>query len=543
MTLEEEYQLSCYEEVTRLHEKKEIYLVRHNLTGELCVKKKLSVYNGTVYRKLQQMHVSQIPKIHVCIEDENQLILIEEYIHGKTLKEHLDEEGVLKEPVAIVKMLELCDILESLHNCEPPMIHRDIKPSNIMVSMDGVLKLIDFNATKEYDSEKSVDTFFMGTIDYAAPEQYGFGQSDPRTDIYGCGIMLNMLLTGTFPRERLYDGAVGNVIGRCVSIDPKERYQSVMELRIDLQKVLSLQAEYVSTRKKNPNSFRESYVFRRLAGVMIAILCVGVIGIGGGLLLKQPKEEKDSNKNTFTYKNEELEGAKDTVEDEPVIDEEEEQDKAVDAGAEEKTTIGSDAVATYISVPVKLINYSGHHVSSIYPREDGTSERKESIIDEMTPSGYTSTGDFWFMRKQECLYDFDVEVMDALNRREVIQWTTENVDISDFTIEGITVVLYDENMYMYHSEDYVLPGSDYYYVTSGVMDDLTTEQARLARYEIYARHGVIFEDTGLQAYFESKAWYEGKVPEDEFMDSTLSAAEKANITNLEGYENGGPIGV
>lgn len=79
---------------------------------------------------------------------------------------------------------QLCAVVRVLHEQKPIIIHRDIKPSNVMLSADGVIKLIDFDASKDFTPDEKRDTELIGTFNYAAPEQYGFASSDPRTDIY-----------------------------------------------------------------------------------------------------------------------------------------------------------------------------------------------------------------------------------------------------------------------------------------------------------------------------------------------------------------------
>ena len=75
----------------------------------------------------------------------------------------------------------------------------------------------------------------MGTEGFAAPEQYGFGQSDARTDLYACGIVLNLMLTGCFPKERLAEGVYGKVIQKCIRLEPAMRYQTAAELMRELE--------------------------------------------------------------------------------------------------------------------------------------------------------------------------------------------------------------------------------------------------------------------------------------------------------------------
>ena len=208
MTLEEKYQLSLYEKVTRLSDDKQIWLVKNIETNEIYVRKELLLYNFEVYAQLKEKQFDNIPKVIECVEEENRLIVIEEYIHGKTLETVMEE---------------------------PPIIHRDIKPSNIIFSSDGVVKLIDFNAARELRAEQNEDTRLMGTRRFAAPEQYGFGQSDPRTDIYALGITFYYMLTGDYPDSGKYAGKYYDIITKCIQLAKEDRYPTVDELRKVIQ--------------------------------------------------------------------------------------------------------------------------------------------------------------------------------------------------------------------------------------------------------------------------------------------------------------------
>lgn len=235
MTLEEKYQVSCYQEIARLQEEKEIYLVRHMETGEFFVKKVVEIYSRSIYERIMELKVKHIPQIFLLVEDNGKLIVIEEYIHGDSLDRLLKTNGLMPENQVVQIALAVCDILQCLHYHQIPIIHRDIKPSNIMLSKDGVVKLIDFNAAKEVDAEKSEDTRLMGTIDFAAPEQYGFGQSSPRTDIYALGVTMNYMLTGDYPKNKLWNGKLKKVIQKCTMMNSEERYQDVRQLKKALQ--------------------------------------------------------------------------------------------------------------------------------------------------------------------------------------------------------------------------------------------------------------------------------------------------------------------
>ena len=238
MTLEEEYELSCYKELTELCAGKESYIVKNINDGKIYVKKKVKLYNKELLLRLKELDIKDVPKIYLCVEDGEKLTVIEEYIHGETLYEYQKKNGLFKEREAAEIICRLCDILSQLHSFNPPIIHRDIKPMNVMISNDGVVKLIDFDAARENIEGEVEDTYLMGTKEFAAPEQYGFGQSDARTDIYALGIMLNVMLTGEVPKNRVYGNdskALTKVIKKCIMLAPDKRYRNVKELKRNLQ--------------------------------------------------------------------------------------------------------------------------------------------------------------------------------------------------------------------------------------------------------------------------------------------------------------------
>lgn len=111
----------------------------------------------------------------------------------------------------------------------------DIKPSNIIVGLDDKVKFIDFDIAREYNDAGIKDTELLGTAGYAAPEQFGFAQTDVRTDIYAFGILYNYLLTGKHIQDKFYDGTAGDIISKCISIDPVKRYQNAKEVKEALQ--------------------------------------------------------------------------------------------------------------------------------------------------------------------------------------------------------------------------------------------------------------------------------------------------------------------
>lgn len=231
MTLEEESRLSFYRELTVLDEKKNIVLVQDIRNSELCVKKTIDIYSRDVYEQLASVRIEGVPAVKECVADEGKLIVVEEYVQGRSLKQVLDEQGLLNEEQAYDIAVQLADILVRLHQLEPAIVHRDIKPSNIIIEKNGHVNLIDFNAARHVNADKNEDTRMLGTVYFAAPEQFGFGQSDERTDIYGLGATINYIMTGDKPGAGIAECRFSDILKKCLMVDAKDRYQSAAELR------------------------------------------------------------------------------------------------------------------------------------------------------------------------------------------------------------------------------------------------------------------------------------------------------------------------
>lgn len=237
MGLEEEYRLSCYEELTEMGQNPKVHLVKEVMTGDILIKKEIPAEVVPVYQKLKRKEIQGIPKIYDLIKNGKKAFVIEAYIHGSSLEKLLEQKGSLESQEAAAIALDVCRILRRLHEQEKPVIHRDIKPSNLMISMEGTVYIIDFDAARVYSKEKQKDTQLLGTKRYAPPEQYGLGQTDVRSDLYALGVTLNVMMTGAYPDEQLPEGIIGDIISRCVRWDPEERYQTAKELEKDLEKI------------------------------------------------------------------------------------------------------------------------------------------------------------------------------------------------------------------------------------------------------------------------------------------------------------------
>lgn len=158
-------------------------------------------------------------------------VLIEEYIEGKTLQQLIDEKSTIFTPERVYEITRsLCDILKPIHQSK--IVHRDISASNVMYSFDNQIYLIDFGNSRTVKNKQTADTEYIGTQYYAAPEQFGFSQSDYRTDIFAIGILCNVLLTGgKYPYEQLCRGYFSKVVKRCTAVKPKDRYRNVRCLK------------------------------------------------------------------------------------------------------------------------------------------------------------------------------------------------------------------------------------------------------------------------------------------------------------------------
>lgn len=209
------------------NEKSEIILLEHK-ESRVRIIKRTFCGNPEVYKALLNHRIDSIPKIFHVSENDNKVIVFEEYINGITLSELLQEELYNEKSVRKI-ICELCDVLAILHGHR--IIHRDIKPENIMIDKKQNFKLIDFDSARIYKPYYPKDTEYLGTVGYAAPEQYGDTQTDSRADIYSVGVLINVLLTGKLPTVQLYGGDMGKVIEKCIQVNPDRRYQTAEELK------------------------------------------------------------------------------------------------------------------------------------------------------------------------------------------------------------------------------------------------------------------------------------------------------------------------
>ena len=179
--------------------------------------------DGLPYRLLESHSHRLWPKILYCAEEPGETVAVEEFVSGVSLRARLEAAEFLTEAEAARALPFVCDGLSVLHGLG--VVHRDIKPSNLILVEDGTLRLIDFDAARTQKEDQSEDTALLGTKGYAPPEQFGYGQTDARSDIYALGVTMKKMLGPD------YRGALLPVLEKCTELDPKRRYASARELK------------------------------------------------------------------------------------------------------------------------------------------------------------------------------------------------------------------------------------------------------------------------------------------------------------------------
>jgi len=230
--LTEEYELL---EVLSSTDEDETLLIKNRQDGTLavakCYRKTGILYEYSEPEGLRKLNAFPMPRYLAEYRNDDMRCVVREFIPGSTLEEVAEKRKFRTDEIADIG-ISLCDQLEALHAQQPSIIHRDIKPQNIIVKEDGSVVLIDFGiARTASDKGNESDTIPFGTKGFAPPEQYGFSQTDNRSDIYSLGVLLNWLLHGK--AEALKNAANGleRIIERCTAFDPENRYRNIAQVR------------------------------------------------------------------------------------------------------------------------------------------------------------------------------------------------------------------------------------------------------------------------------------------------------------------------
>ena len=196
------------------------------------------VYEDDVLRTLDH---PAIPKLIESVHVDGERYIVRQFFPGYPLSQPLSCGRKFKRGEAIELARKLCDILQYLHSRPTPIVYRDIKPQNIVVTPEGEVKLIDFDIARLYDTASDTDTVYYGTREYSPPEQFGYCQTDARTDVYAAGVLMTHMLTGSPDIggiARIENRAMRELLLRCTQFAPKDRFPDIRSLKKHLDRLV-----------------------------------------------------------------------------------------------------------------------------------------------------------------------------------------------------------------------------------------------------------------------------------------------------------------
>ncbi|MCI6274020.1 MAG: protein kinase [Coriobacteriaceae bacterium] len=263
---------------------------------------KRDVANAEVFSRLSTMGGAHLPRVVEAYDLPDQLVIVREYVYGASLAACVSEAGRMGEAAAAGVVADVCDAIAALH--EQGIVHRDVSPKNVILSPRGAVP-IDLGIARTYVEGAQRDTTRLGTWGFASPEQYGFAQTDVRSDVYSVGCLFGYMLTGVTPDADAYEAILSDatvvrpelriIVEKACSFEPSERYQSAGALKdAVLQAVPDAAAASVSRtsgRATSPNArdndylalvtpvqllgvFRASDGARRLSSIAVALFGV-----------------------------------------------------------------------------------------------------------------------------------------------------------------------------------------------------------------------------------------------------------------------------
>lgn len=206
--------------------------------GSPMVRKRIAwpLANPEAWGALLGIDQPRLPRMVCLYAMPNELVAVYEYVEGETLADLVQREGPLAPGRSVGLLAQVGEAVAALH--ARGVVHRDVTPSNVIVAQDGA-HLIDLGIARVHSDGTLRDTTTLGTVGYAAPEQFGFAQTDARSDVYSMGRLLQFMLTGSHPRDAgslagLSDtgapSALRQVVATACALEPSARYQDVGEL-------------------------------------------------------------------------------------------------------------------------------------------------------------------------------------------------------------------------------------------------------------------------------------------------------------------------
>ena len=248
------------------------FLVKETVAGILCVLKwgrnmqaELLRNEMEILEKLADRKLSGIPKAYRIFEENREVYLVREYIEGTPLAQMVLQKGEIPDTEICRISRKICRTAEQFQNPDNLMIHRDIKPENIVITPGGEAVFIDFGTMRSYKKDGSRDTFVVGTRGTAAPEQYGYTQTDQRTDVYAIGQTMLYMVSESYEMDQLSECNISRkmkkVIEKACSFEPDKRYTDASELSRAIEKC-----------QKNSRK-----ILWKKTGVAVGLIAVGYI--------------------------------------------------------------------------------------------------------------------------------------------------------------------------------------------------------------------------------------------------------------------------
>ncbi|OZG69205.1 serine/threonine protein kinase [Bifidobacterium eulemuris] len=193
-----------------------------------------------VWSALADCRSARLPQVQATYELPDCFVVVYDYVEGSTLDQIVNERGRMPAEQAAHVIEQVCEAVQELH--AHGIVHRDISPSNIILADDGA-HLIDLGIARMRTEQATHDTTALGTWGFASPEQYGFAQTDARSDVYSIGRLFGYLLTGVYPDDAAYEKALADesivpprlraVILKACAFEPSARQQSAEDLRLE----------------------------------------------------------------------------------------------------------------------------------------------------------------------------------------------------------------------------------------------------------------------------------------------------------------------
>jgi serine/threonine protein kinase len=222
-------------------------LVTFNGEG-LLVRKHIpaALANAAAWAVAMEVDEPLLPRIEELYRMPDELVVVYDYVEGEAVNEVVEQEGRLEAPRAVGMLVDVCRAVSALH--ERDVVHRDITPGNVILASDGA-HLVDLGIARQKRQGQRRDTTTLGTWGFAAPEQYGFMQTDARSDVYALGRLLGYALTGEKPDTDAYETALSDrsivpealydVVQKATAFEPSARYQTAGELARAAQEALT----------------------------------------------------------------------------------------------------------------------------------------------------------------------------------------------------------------------------------------------------------------------------------------------------------------